>query len=152
MPSTERNLSLLFIINASAATYLNMTGTFIPLFIRSLKASVFEVSLVLFIGNALTAAAMMLGGFLSDKYGRKRIIMLSGVFWIISSILFLSAKSWPETILYTAISSIAFSLFVPARAAMIADIVRRSSFGTAYGLINVAWPIGGFLGRFSAGW
>ena len=151
MPSTERNLSLLFIINASAATYLNMTGTFIPLFIRSLKASVFEVSLVLFIGNALTAAAMMLGGFLSDKYGRKRIIMLSGVFWIISSILFLSAKSWPETIFYTAISSIAFSLFVPARAAMIADIVRRSSFGTAYGLINVAWPIGGMLGPLLGG-
>ena len=151
MPSTERNLSLLFIINASAATYLNMTGTFIPLFIRSLKASVFEVSLVLFIGNASTTGAMMLGGFLSDKYGRKRIIMLSGVFWIISSILFLSAKSWPETIFYTAISSIAFSLFVPARAAMIADIVRKSSFGTAYGLINVAWPIGGMVGPLLGG-
>jgi len=151
MPSTERNLSILFIINISAATYINMISTFIPLFIRGLKASVFEVSLVLFIGNASTAVAMMLGGFLSDRYGRKRIIMLSGVFWSISPLLFISAESWPETILYTAINNIAFSFFVPARAAMIADIVRKSSFGTAYGLINVAWPIGGLLGPLLGG-
>jgi len=151
MPSTERNLGLLFLINISAATYLNMTSAFIPLFIRSLQASVFEVSLVLFISNASAAVTMMLGGFLSDKYGRKKIIMLSGVFWIISPLLYISAKSWLETILYAAISSMAFSLFVPARAAMIVDIVRRSSVGRIYGLINIAWPVGGLLGPFLGG-
>ena len=151
MPSTERNLGLLFLINISAATYLNMTSAFIPLFIRSLQASVFEVSLVLFISNASAAVTMMLGGFLSDKYGRKKIIMLSGVFWIISPLLYISAKSWLETILYAAISSMAFSLFVPARAAMIVDIVRRSSVGRTYGLINIAWPVGGLLGPFLGG-
>jgi len=151
MPSTERNLSLLFVMNIFASVYWNMTGVFIPLFIRSLQASVFEVSLALFGGNASATVTMMLGGFLADKYGRKRSIMLSGLLWLIAPLLFISAKSWPETVLYTAISTVAFSFFVPARAAMITDIVRRSSVGTMYGLMNIAWPIGGMLGPFLGG-
>jgi len=151
MPSTGRNLSLLFIVNVSAAIYSNMTTVFIPLFIRSLEASVFEVSLVLFVSNALASFAMMLGGHIADKYGRKRTIMLSGAFWLIAPLLYMSAKSWPETVLYTAMINIAYSFFLPARAAMITDVVRKSSFGTTYGLMNVAWPIGGILGPFLGG-
>jgi len=151
MSSAERTLSLLFVINISAAIYLNMTRVFIPLFIRSLQASVFEVSLVLFISNASSTITMMLGGHLSDKYGRKRAMMLSGILWIIAPLLFISAKSWPETMLYMSVSSIAFSFFVPARAAMIMDIARKPSAGRIYGLMNVAWPIGGLLGPFLGG-
>jgi len=151
MPSAERNLILLFIINISAAIYSNMTSVFIPLFIRSLQASVFEVSLVLFVGNASVTVMMMLGGHLSDKYGRKKAIMLSGIFWLIAPLLFVSAKSWPETMLYTVVGNMAFSLFVPARAAMITDIVRKSSLGRTYGMMNIAWPIGGILGPFIGG-
>jgi len=151
MSSTEKNLSLLFLINLSAAVYSNMTGVFVPLFIRSLQASVFEVSLTLFVGNALATVTMLLGGYFSDRYGRKRAIMLSGIFWLIAPLLYVSAKSWPETMLYTAVSSIAFSFFVPARVAMITDIVRKSSVGRIYGLMNIAWPIGGILGPFLGG-
>ncbi|HIE18989.1 TPA: MFS transporter [Candidatus Bathyarchaeota archaeon] len=151
MPSAKRNLSLLFVINISAAIYLNMTRVFIPLFIRGLQASVFEVSLVLFVSNASSTITMMLGGHLSDKYGRKKAIMLSGILWIIAPLLYISAKSWPETMLYTAVFSIAFSFFVPARAAMIMDIARKSSAGKIYGLMNIAWPIGGLLGPFLGG-
>ncbi len=151
MPSTERNLSLLFMINIFAAIYSNMTSVFIPLFIRSLQASVFEVSLALFVGSASATVTVMLGGYMSDRYGRKITIMLSGVFWLIAPLLYISAKSWPETMLYTAISGISFSFFVPARAAMITDIVRKSSLGRIYGLMNIAWPIGGMLGPFLGG-
>jgi len=151
MPSTERNLSLLFIMSVFASIYFNMTAVFIPLFIRSLQASVFEVSLVLFAGNASSAITMMLGGHLSDKYGRKRVMMLSGAIWLITPLLYISAKTWPETILYTAVSSISLSFFIPARSAMIMDIARKSSAGRIYGLMNIAWPIGGLLGPFLGG-
>ncbi|MCD6325080.1 MFS transporter, partial [Candidatus Bathyarchaeota archaeon] len=151
MPSTERNLSLLFIMSVFASIYFNMTAVFIPLFIRSLQASVFEVSLVLFAGNASSTITMMLGGHLSDKYGRKRVMMLSGALWLITSLLYISAKTWPETILYTAVSSISLSFFIPARSAMIMDIARKSSAGRIYGLMNIAWPIGGLLGPFLGG-
>ena len=53
--------------------------------------------------------------------------------------------------LCTAVNSIAFSLFVPARAAMIMDSARKSSAGRIYGLMNIAWPIGGLLGPFLGG-
>jgi len=151
MDLAERNLILLFMINVSAAIYANMSTVFLPLFIRSLEASVFEVSLVLFVGNAIATAMMLLGGYLSDRYGRKRTMMLCGFLWLVTPLLYLSARSWPETILYTAISSAALSFFNPTRAAMIMDIVRRSSAGKIYGLMNIAWPIGGILGPFIGG-
>jgi MFS family permease len=151
MPSVQRNLALLFVINTSAAIYANMTRVFIPLFIRSLQASVFEVSLAIFVANASATVTMMLGGYLSDRYGRKRTIMLSGVFWLVAPFLFAQARSWPETILYASLTSMAVSFFVPARAAMITEVVRRSSVGRVYGMMNIAWPIGGLLGPFLGG-
>ena len=151
MDLDERNLILLFMINISAAIYANMSAVFLPLFIRSLEASVFEVSIVLFIGNAIATAMMLLGGYLSDRYGRKRTMMLCGFLWLITPILYISARSWPETIIYAAFSSAAMSFFNPTRAAMIMDIVRRSSAGKTYGLMNIAWPIGGILGPFIGG-
>jgi len=151
MDLDERNLILLFMINISAAIYANMSAVFLPLFIRSLEASVFEVSIVLFIGNAIATAMMLLGGYLSDRYGRKRTMMLCGFLWLITPILYISARSWSETIIYAAFSSAAMSFFNPTRAAMIMDIVRRSSAGKTYGLMNIAWPIGGILGPFIGG-
>ena len=151
LPSLDKNLTLLFIINTIVSVYWNMTGTFIPLFIRGLGASVFQVSLVLFIGGTAATAAMLPSGFLSDRYGRRGLIVLSTAFLFISPLLYTLAETWEETIMYTVVNMLAFSLFTPARMTMIADRVRASSLGKAYGLMNLAWPIGGITGPFLGG-
>mgnify|MGYP000017517869 CR=1 FL=1 len=151
MPSSGKNLTLLFIINVFAALYMNIAGVFIPLFIRSLKASVFEVSLALFIGNTLSTIMTMVGGHFSDKYGRKRTMILSGILWLTTPLLFISTRSWPETVLYNAIGAMALSFFIPSRSAMIMDSAERSMIGRIYGLMNISWPIGGIVGPFIGG-
>lgn len=151
MPSVDRNLSLLFVINTIVAVYWNMTGTFIPLFIRDLGASVFQASLVIFVGGLAATAVMLPSGLLSDRYGRRTMIILSMAFLFASPLLYTLADTWEETILYTMINTVAFSLFTPARMTMIADSVKMRSLGTAYGLMNLAWPIGGIAGPFLGG-
>lgn len=151
LPSVDRNLSLLFVINTIVAVYVNMSGTFVPLFIRGLGASVFQVSLVLFVGGTAATAAMLPSGFLSDRYGRKGLMILSTAILFISPLLYIFAETWEETIMFTVINMLAFSLFAPARMTMIADQVRLSSLGKAYGLMNLAWPIGGITGPFLGG-
>ncbi len=151
MPSVDRNLSLLFVINTIVAVYWNMTGTFIPLFIRDLGASVFQASLVIFVGGLAATAVMLPSGLLSDRYGRRTMIILSMAFLFVSPLLYTLADTWEETILYTMINTVAFSLFTPARMTMIADSVKMRSLGTAYGLMNLAWPIGGIAGPLLGG-
>jgi len=151
MPSIDRNLSLLFIANALVAVYLNMTGTFIPLFIRDLGASVFQVSLVIFVGGIVASSVMVPSGLFSDKYGRRAMIILSMVFLIVAPLLYTVAGTWEETFLFNVIGAIAFSLFAPARMTMIADSVKLSSLGMAYGLMNMAWPIGAIIGPVLGG-
>lgn len=151
LPSVDRNLSLLFIVNTIVAVYWNMTGTFIPLFITSLGASVFQASLVIFVGGLAGASVMLPSGFLSDRYGRRTMIILSMAFLFMSPFLYSLADSWEETILYSVINTVAFSLFTPARMTMIADSVKLRSLGRAYGLMNLAWPIGGIAGPFLGG-
>lgn len=149
--SVDKNLGLLFIINAIVALYWNMTGTFVPLFIRSLGASVFQASLVIFVGGLAATSVMLPSGLFSDRYGRRTMIILSMAFLFVSPLLYTLANSWEETFLYTVINTVAFSLFTPARMTMIADSVKLRSLGTAYGLMNLAWPIGGIIGPFLGG-
>ena len=151
MPSIDRNLGLLFIVNTIVAVYWNMTGTFIPLFIRSLEASVFQVSLAIFVGGLASTLVLLPSGFLCDRYGRRRMIVMSMGFLFVSPLLYSLARTWEETIIYTVINTIAFSLFTPARMTMIVDSVKPGSLGMAFGLMNLAWPIGGITGPFLGG-
>jgi len=151
LPSVEKNLSLLFFINILVAVYWNMTGTFIPLFIRSLNASVFQVSLVLFIGGLVSTAITLPSGFLCDRYGRRKLIILSMMFLSSSPLLYAMANTWEETFLYTILNMVAFSLFMPARMTVIADSVKSKTLATTYGVMNLAWPIGGIFGPMLGG-
>lgn len=151
VPNLDRNLVLLFFVNLIVAAYWNMTGPLVPLFIKSLEATVFQVSLVLFIGGLASTLIMMPSGVLSDKYGERRMIILSVVLLTVSPLLYTTAGAWEETIPYTVINMICFGLFTPARMTMIAKSVKQSSMATAYGLMNLAWPIGGVIGPFIGG-
>jgi MFS family permease len=151
LPSFDRNLSLLFIVNTIVAVYWNVTRTFIPLFVRSLEASVFQVSLVIFVGGLAATSVMIPSGLLCDRYGRRRMIILGTAFLFVSPLLYTLADSWEETILCYLTSTVAFSLFTPARMTMIADSIKPGSLGRAYGLMNLAWPIGGIAGPFLGG-
>jgi len=112
---------------------------------------VFQASLVIFVGGLAATSVMLPSGLFSDRYGRRTMIILSMAFLFVSPLLYTLANSWEETFLYTVINTVAFSLFTPARMTMIADSVKLRSLGTAYGLMNLAWPIGGIIGPFLGG-
>ena len=151
MPTINKNLITLFIVNMIVATYWSATGPLIPLFIRELNATVFQVSLVLFIGGLISTITVMPSGLLSDKYGERKLIIISIALLAISPLLYSISKTWQETILWTLLNMAAFSFFMPARMSMIADSARSGSMATAYGVMNLAWPIGGIVGPFIGG-
>jgi len=94
------------------------------------------------------------GGALTDKFGRKQLIMFGLVFSAISTLTFGFVTDinvmYPLAVLVGSLSSIA----QPAHEAMIADILpenkRQEGFGILRVVGNLAWIIGPTIGGFVA--
>jgi MFS family permease len=96
----------------------------------------------------------MLGGALTDKFGRKQLILFGLVFSAISTLGFGLVNHisimYPMVIVVGLLSSVAH----PAHEAMIADILpenkRQEGFGILRVVANYAWIIGPTIGGFLA--
>jgi len=96
----------------------------------------------------------MVGGALTDKFGRKQLILFGLVFSAISTLTFGFVNNinmmYPLAILVGSLSSIA----QPAQEAMVADVLpenkRQEGFGILRVVGNLAWIIGPTIGGFVA--
>ena len=90
--------------------------------------------IVLHIVKAVTSAP---GGLLSDKVGRKAVIISGWVFYGVIYIAFAFTTGTSEIWFLFAIYGIYFGLTEGTEKAMVADMVKEDKMGTAYGLFNL---------------
>ena len=83
----------------------------------------------------------LIGGSLSDKFGRKKLIF-SG--WILYALVYLGfafvSEAWQAWALFL-IYGVYFGLTEGAEKALVADLVSAKKRGTAFGLYNLAFGI-----------
>jgi len=108
------------------------------------------------VNTAWIATTIVFGfplGKVVDKIGRKRSILLSYSLFIPSTILFLSARSFPQLFIYYIVFGIGGCLIMPAYSALLADLIPKEKRGRIMGTIvtmNIlatvpASAFGGFL-------
>jgi MFS family permease len=89
------------------------------------------------------------GGIISDKFGRRKIIILGTTIRLIPPLIFLFAKNWLQIIPGLLIEAVR-SLYQPAQNAIIADSLPSSQRGAGYGtyrmIISLPRVIMPFLG------
>lgn len=111
--------------------------------------------LLLILSQVLSVFANLIGGYCADRYGRKRMMVLSAFGQGICFILFgLADSPWLQSpwIGFLCFSFVGFfgSIYWPASQAMVADVVdeknRSSVFAVFYTSINIAVVIGPLLG------
>ena len=96
----------------------------------------------------------VIGGALTDRFGRRRLILFGLAFSALSSLLF--GLAWDVKILYVLVVIVGLlsRVAVPAYDAMLADIVpeakRQEAFGITRIAINYAWIFGTALGGLIA--
>jgi OFA family oxalate/formate antiporter-like MFS transporter len=94
----------------------------------------------------------MIAGFLSDKFGRLKILMAVFIFQAINMLLFVSYTTPALLALGTVVTGLsygaAFALFPLATA----DHYGLRNLGGNYGLVFTAWGSAGLLGPLVAGW
>ncbi|OLS33649.1 MFS transporter [Bacillus sp. MRMR6] len=114
-----------------------------------------KAGFLLVFSQIFSVIANLMGGYCADRFGRKRMMVLSAIGQGLSFLVFALASSpwlhspWTGFIAFT-IAGIFGSLYWPASQAMIADVVKEKDrsrvFAIFYTQINIAVVVGPILG------
>jgi MFS family permease len=127
--------------------------------------SMTEVGMVLLSAGLCAAVSQALGGALSDRFGRRPILLTAASVSIflysgLAVLIGISAPVWAITIAYIAGRSV-LTIARPVISAVVADFTAKGKLTEAYGILrigaNIGWAagpaIGGYLATFlSYGW
>jgi len=128
-----------FLFVVALFTLSNSSDSFLILRARDAGVSVAVIPLLWAAHHVSKVLSSLLGGDLSDRLGRKRLIVAG---WILYSAVYCGfalvsheVSIWILFLIY----GIYFGLAEGAEKALVADLVRPEQHGTAYGLYNLAF-------------
>lgn len=130
----------------------NSSDAFLILRAQNLGSSVLEILLMLILLNFVYAALSIPAGILSDKLGRRRVIIIGWLIYAITYIGFAAASaSWHIWLLFVVYGVYLGATEGVARA-FVADLVPEDRRGTAYGLFHGLVGITLLPASVIAGW
>ena len=148
------NVLLLFMLAMVLANMGgNMYGPLLPLYLKSLNASVVQIGFFFTILQIFPLVLQILGGWISDSLGRLRSIALGAVAGVFSYIGLILAPTWQWLLLGEGLNAITRSLVAPSYGAFIAEQSAEAHRSRVYGITETLFtvvaivgpPLGGFL-------
>lgn len=130
---------------------MNLVNALRSLYIQSLGATVFQVSIVIALTGVAGTVLRIPSGLLSDRYGRRRVINISVVLACLPPVLYTLSTHWLDIIPWGILYAIAFALYMPSRMAIVADYTPTEQLIRVYSILNLAWPIGSIIGPTLSG-
>jgi len=136
----NRDLKILFIANIFASFGDGLTIYLLPVFIRNLDATPENVGFLYSILTIASAVTIIPGGYLADKYDRKKILVLAWAIWVPVPLFFAFATSWTQLPPAMFLYGILFS--GPASSAYIVGRAEKSKMASTFTMLVSAWGIG----------
>src|SRR5438309_6394847 len=118
----------------------------------SLSATQDTINWVLTSYIVASAIALPISGWLADKVGRKRLLLISVVVFTVASVLCATATSLTEMVMFRALQGVGGAFIVPLAQATLFDINPREKHGQAMALFGGGVMIGPILGPVLGGW
>lgn len=130
-----------FLLVLALFTLSNSSDSFLILRARDSGVSIAMVPLLWAAHHGTKVLSSLLGGDLSDRLGRKRLIVSGWVLYAAVYAGFAFATNTASLWILFLIYGIYFGLAEGAEKALVADLVRPEQRGTAYGLYNLAFGV-----------
>ena len=137
-------------------TFLNKFGTFVlpflAIYMTGLGYTSAQAGLAIGAYGIGTLGACLLGGWLADRLGRRKTIVLS-MFSVALAMLSLSqARSLALIVLLSGLAGLTGELYRPASSALLADLVPAGQRVTAFAAYRMSLNAGFAFGPATAGW
>ena len=148
---------LIVTVGVMAAVLLQVLDTTIanvalPHMQASLSATQDTINWVLTSYIVASAIALPISGWLADRVGRKRLLLISVVVFTAASVACATATSLGEMVLFRALQGVGGAFIVPLAQATLFDINPREKHGQAMALFGGGVMIGPILGPVLGGW
>lgn len=154
LPPAERAIVTIGVMMAVLLQVLDTTiaNVALPHMQASLSASQDTINWVLTSYIVSSAIALPISGWMADKVGRKRLLLISVGLFTAASVLCATATSLTEMVLFRTLQGIGGAFIVPLAQATLFDINPREKHGQAMALFGGGVMIGPILGPVLGGW
>jgi DHA2 family multidrug resistance protein len=154
LPSGQRIIVTIGVMMAVLLQVLDTTiaNVALPHMAADLSATQDQINWVLTSYIVASAIALPISGWLADKVGRKRLLLISVVGFTVASVLCASAVSLTEMVIFRAFQGVSGAFIVPLAQATLFDINPREKHGQAMALFGGGVMIGPILGPVLGGW
>ena len=122
--TSKRTISAIYASTILGMTATAISGTILVLYAMELGGSIFEVGLVSSAGAYVALALRIPMGALSDRMGRRRILIIGTLSFTISALLSAFATNAWILIIAKLIEGLGWSIFMPVGMALISDISK----------------------------
>lgn len=154
MLEVATNRAIVLASSVEAALFLGvgaLTG-FLPLYgKRVLGLGDIQLGLLIWMPLVMAMAGKPLTGRISDKRGRKPVILAGLALCIIVLPLVAFTRSFWGLLLEGAVFGVGMSIVTPSTTALVADLCTSRRYGAAMGVFGTIWDIGEALGPLLAG-
>src|SRR3982750_301205 len=154
LPNGERLIVTVGVMMAVLLQVLDTTiaNVALPHMQASLSATQDTINWVLTSYIVSSAIALPISGWLADRVGRKRLLLISVVVFTVASVLCATATSLPEMVVFRALQGVGGAFIVPLAQATLFDINPRDKQAQAMALFGGGVMIGPILGPVLGGW
>jgi MFS family permease len=136
-------------------TFLNKFGTFVlpflAIYMTGLGYSTAQAGMAIGGYGIGTFCASLLGGYLADRLGRRKTILLSMFSVAIAMLALSQARSLPTIVILASLAGLTGELYRPASSALLADLVPAGQRVTAYAAYRMALNAGFAFGAATGG-
>jgi DHA2 family multidrug resistance protein len=154
LPTGQRMIVTIGVMLAVLLQVLDTTiaNVALPHMQASLSATQETINWVLTSYIIASAIALPMSGWLADRVGRKRLLVISVVGFTAASVLCAMATSLMEMVAFRAVQGVSGAFIVPLAQATLFDINPREKHGQAMALFGGGVMIGPILGPVLGGW
>jgi MFS family permease len=128
----------------------------LPLYARSLGVGTAEIGLINSIFMLAAGSFSMPLGIVSDRLGRKRLVLAGLLISAVCSFLLASSRTSPQIMAVSFFAGIGIAAFGPTMMSFVADFAPLTHLGRSYGWYTMAiyggMSLGPAIGGFSANW
>jgi len=135
------SLTVLFIVLAIFSWY-----PILPIYLQELGANDFQVGFSYTFLSFASTLMQFFGGILSDRFGRKRLIVFPTFFFPLLYFLAANSTHWYTLVFFLVIANIVSALQLPSFYAMIAESVPKIKRAKAYSIFELFVVLGLTIG------